>query len=98
MTSAKLLIHRKRLFADGALSELTLWEVQKPAIGSRHRFKYSLFYGRPGKRMVGYDNEAEKGDHRRYGAVQLPCLHQHGATHQRFPDGCTAAEARWGLI
>jgi hypothetical protein len=34
---------------------------------SRHRLKYSLFYGRPGERVVGYDNERGKGDHRHYG-------------------------------
>ena len=28
--------------------------------------KYSLFYGRPGERIVGYDNERGKGDHRHY--------------------------------
>ena len=32
--------------------------------GSSHAFKYSLFYGFPGKRLVGYDNERGKGDHR----------------------------------
>jgi hypothetical protein len=26
---------------------------------------YSLFYGNPGRRVVGYDNERGKGDHRR---------------------------------
>ena len=26
--------------------------------------KYTLFYGRPGLRLVGYDNERGKGDHR----------------------------------
>ncbi|MDR3515548.1 MAG: DUF6516 family protein [Azospirillaceae bacterium] len=26
--------------------------------------KYSLFYGYPGKRLVGYDNERGNGDHR----------------------------------
>jgi Family of unknown function (DUF6516) len=26
--------------------------------------KYRLFYGRPGERFVGYDNERGKGDHR----------------------------------
>jgi hypothetical protein len=28
------------------------------------QFKYRLFYGRSGKRIVGYDNERPKGDHR----------------------------------
>lgn len=32
--------------------------------GSSHAFKYSLFYGYPGRRVVGYDNERGKGDHR----------------------------------
>jgi hypothetical protein len=31
-----------------------------------HGLKYSLFYGRPGERIIGYDNEAGKGDHRHY--------------------------------
>jgi len=33
---------------------------------SGHLLKYSLFYGRPGLRVVAYDNEAGKGDHRHY--------------------------------
>jgi hypothetical protein len=28
--------------------------------------KYSLFFGRPGERIVGYDNESGKGDHRHH--------------------------------
>ena len=31
---------------------------------STHGLKYSLFYGYPGRRLVGYDNERRKGDHR----------------------------------
>ena len=30
-------------------------------------FKYSLFYGKEGQRIVGYDNERGKGDHRHFG-------------------------------
>jgi hypothetical protein len=29
-----------------------------------HGLKYSLFYGRDGQRIVGYDNERGKGDHK----------------------------------
>lgn len=43
---------------------MTIWFVPKPVAGSTHAFKYSLFYGYPGKRVVGYDNERGKGDHR----------------------------------
>jgi hypothetical protein len=31
-----------------------------------HGLKYSLFYGRPGEQIIGYDNETGKGDHRHY--------------------------------
>ena len=60
---ARLLLHRKRHYDDGAVSELKLWLVPEPVPGSAHRFKYSLFYGYPGRRAVAYDNERGKSDH-----------------------------------
>lgn len=51
-------------FQDGAIIEMTIWHLPKPVTGSTHSFKYSLFYGYPGRRVVGYDNERGKGDHR----------------------------------
>jgi len=66
MRKASLILHRKRQFDDGAISEMKLWLVPSPVRGSVHAFKYSLFYGRLGQRLVGYDNEAGKGDHRHY--------------------------------
>ncbi len=63
---ARLLLHRKRVFDDGAVMEMKLWEVPSPVRGSAHSVKYSLYYGRGGARLVGYDNEAGKGDHRHY--------------------------------
>ncbi len=38
--------------------------VLEPVPGSAHQLKYSLFYGYPGRRVVSYDNERGKGDHR----------------------------------
>lgn len=32
----------------------------------------SLFYGYPGRRAVGYDNERGKGDHRRRDGTETP--------------------------
>ncbi len=32
--------------------------------GCSHPYKYRLFYGFPGQRIIGYDNERPKGDHR----------------------------------
>jgi hypothetical protein len=66
MPKASLILHRKRQFDDGMISEIKLWLVPSPVRGSPHAFKYSLFYGRPARRLIGYDNEAGKGDHRHY--------------------------------
>ena len=51
-------------YPDGAIVEMTIWLVPRPVVGCTHAFKYSLFYGYPGKRVLGYDNERRKGDHR----------------------------------
>ena len=67
MPSATLLFHRKRIYDDGAIVELKIWSVPAMVAGSRHGLKYSLYYGQDGHRLVGYDNEAGKGDHRHYG-------------------------------
>jgi Family of unknown function (DUF6516) len=66
MPPATLIFHRRRVFDDGSLQEMKLWQVPDPVRGSSHEFKYSLFYGREGQRLIGYDNEAGKGDHRHY--------------------------------
>jgi len=68
MPKATLILHRKRRYDDGAILELKLWQVPAAAVpGSAHLFKYSLFYGNGGQQLIGYDNEASKGDHRRHG-------------------------------
>ena len=61
---AVLAFHDRQVLPDGALVEMTIWEVASPVVGSAHKLKYSLFYGANGKRLVGYDNERGKGDHR----------------------------------
>jgi hypothetical protein len=65
--AARLIFHRKRTSEDGAISEIKVWEVEEAVVGSQHRLKYSLYYGKAGVRLVGYDNERGKGDHRHYG-------------------------------
>ena len=54
-------------YPDGAIVEMSIWTVPSPVPGSSHAFKYRLYYGYPGKRVIGYDNERGKGDHRRVG-------------------------------
>lgn len=63
------LLQRERFdFDDGAILEMVIWRVPTPVAGSRHSYKYRLFYGRSGKRWVSYDNERPKGDHRHVGS------------------------------
>lgn len=63
---AERLYHHRIEYEDGAIVEMVLWRVLSPVPPSAHGLKYSLFYGRPGLREVGYDNERGKGDHRHY--------------------------------
>jgi hypothetical protein len=37
-----------------------------------HGYKYSLVYIVAGERIIGYDNERGKGDHRHYEHVETP--------------------------
>lgn len=69
---ADLLLHQRIDYDDGAIVEMVLWRVPKPVPPSIHGLKYSLFYGRPGNREVGYDNERGKGDHRHFQGEEAP--------------------------
>jgi len=60
---AMLLLRSKEVFPDGAILEIVVWKIPEPVAGSTHLFKYRLYYGRHGERIVGYDNERGKGDH-----------------------------------
>lgn len=57
---------------DGSIIEMVIWQLPAPVPGSAHRFKYRLFYGWPGQRIVGYDNERGKGDHKHVLDKELP--------------------------
>jgi len=47
--------------------EIVIWRVPEPVPPSEHPFKYRLVYVVNGWRIVGYDNERGKGDHRHLG-------------------------------
>ncbi len=64
--AATLLIDRKAILADGTIIQIKVWRLAEAGKERPHGLKYSLFHGRPGERIVGYDNEAGKGDHRHY--------------------------------
>lgn len=67
---AELILRDQIVYADGYIQEMVIWKVPEPVLGSRHHYKYRLFFGRPGQRIIGYDNERPKGDHRHYGDLE----------------------------
>jgi Family of unknown function (DUF6516) len=64
MASATLIFDDKGYYPDGGIVEMTIWRLPASDPERPHGLKYSLFYGREGGRIVGYDNERGKGDHR----------------------------------
>ncbi|HET8995836.1 MAG TPA: DUF6516 family protein [Acetobacteraceae bacterium] len=64
MPKAEKLLDIRLETDDGFLIALWLWRVPQPVRPARHSFKYALFFGRPGKRLVLFDNERGKGDHK----------------------------------
>ena len=67
MVRAALFYKDKGLFPNGGIVEMTIWRLPAASAERPHGLKYSLYYGRNGVRLVGYDNEQGKGDHRHYG-------------------------------
>ena len=62
----------KAHYAGGYIMEMVVWRVPTPIPGSTHFYKYRMFYGRHSTRIVSYDNERSKGDHKHLGGVELP--------------------------
>lgn len=68
---ATKIIHTKEEYGDG-LIEVVIWNVPQPVPPSEHSFKYRLVYIVDGNRVVGYDNERGKGDHKHLNNQELP--------------------------
>ena len=62
-----------RVFEDGAIMEIRIWSAPVPPPPSRHGYKYSLYYGQAGRRLVGFDNERGKGDHKHIADRETAC-------------------------
>lgn len=60
------LFRQRIIFAENRFAELVLWRLPKPAVESRHSFKYRLAYVVNEVCVLRYDNEAGKGDHRHW--------------------------------
>ena len=71
-TKATLVLHEKFVRDDGAIMELVIWKLPRATQERPHALKYRLYFGRNGKCLVRYDNEAGKGDHRHIGGKESP--------------------------
>ena len=58
------IFYDKALLPDGSIVEMVIWQLPSSSLERPHGLKYRLFYGRDGQRIVGYDNERGKGDHK----------------------------------
>ena len=72
MPGASLIFRRKLVFPDGAILEAVIWRLPVASSERPHGLKYRLYYGKDGRRIVGYDNELGKGDHRHLGDQEEP--------------------------
>ena len=68
---AKLLTHRKERNADGHITEIKIWSVPISEY-NQYGLKYSFVYIVNGIRIIGYDNERGKGDHKHINGLEYP--------------------------
>lgn len=68
---AKEVFRVKQAYGEGIV-EMVIWQVPTPVPPSEHPYKYRLVYIVEGKRVIGYDNERGKGDHKHVGDAELP--------------------------
>jgi len=61
---AELIYRFEQDFDDGAMLRMVIWKVPRPVPPSGHSYKYRLVYLEGGRRVLGFDNERGKGDHR----------------------------------
>lgn len=70
--NAVLIYRMDQEFDDGARAVGVIWRVPLPVDPSLHEFKYRLVYLVAGRRVVGFDNERGKGDHKHLGDDEMP--------------------------
>jgi hypothetical protein len=70
MAAARIILKTKTTHQGGVI-EMVVWQVPQPVPPSEHPFKYRLAFIRENKRVVGYDNERGKGDHKHLGTLEV---------------------------
>lgn len=69
------LFHKKQRYQEGII-EMVIWRLPSTDSERPHGLKYRLVYMKDGKRIVGYDNERGKGDHKHIGEKELAYVFQ----------------------
>ena len=67
------IFYDKALLPNGAVAEMTIWQLPRATLERPRGLEYSLFYGYDDQRVVGYDNVRGKGDHKHIGALKARC-------------------------
>ena len=70
MKAHRIFYHKEVAF--GGVVEMVIWQLPEPTAERPHGLKYRLVYAVEGVRVVGYDNETGKGDHKHLGKRELP--------------------------
>lgn len=60
---ARSITRFKDVTAEGDIIELVIWRVPQPVPPATHGLEYRAAYVVNGVRVVGFDNERDKGDH-----------------------------------
>lgn len=68
---AALLFKDRAQISETAFYEAVVWAVPEPVPPSEHGFKYRLVLIADGVRVVGFDNERGKGDHKHVGDAEF---------------------------
>ena len=74
MPDAILETDERFYYPDGAFVAMKVWSVPMPVPPTQHGYKYSLVYIINGERIIGYDNERGKGDHRHFRGTEQPYI------------------------
>jgi len=74
MKSQAIYPRTRQYHADGSFTEIVIWHLEAPVSPCTHCYKYRMVHIVKGTRVVGYDNERGKGDHRHINGKQLPYL------------------------
>ncbi len=71
-SKAERLSYFKMRYPDDAILEYVIWKLPQPTADRPHGYKYRYYYGKNGERLVGYDNESGKGDHKHIEGEEYP--------------------------